>query len=139
MIQVTAIDHVVLRTTRLEQMVAFYRDVLGCHVERELPADVGLTQLRAGSALIDLVPVDSKLGRMGGGPPTEKDNNLDHFCLRIQPLAEKCIRQHLERHGVEVGDFSNRYGAEGFGESIYLNDPDGNVVELRSEQGDSRV
>ncbi len=71
MIVVKAIDHVVLRTDRLHEMLAFYCDVLGCAVERELPR-IGLVQLRAGNSLIDLVPVDSELGRRGGGPPVSK-------------------------------------------------------------------
>jgi len=59
MIHVTAIDHVVLRTTRLDAMLTFYSDLLGCCIERTLPPEYGLVQLRAGNALIDIVSVDS--------------------------------------------------------------------------------
>ncbi|AOE50332.1 VOC family protein [Kangiella sediminilitoris] len=134
MFKVTGIDHIVLRTSKLEQMLHFYRGILGCEIERETPANTGLIQLRAGSALIDIVTVDSKLGRMGGGPPTNKDNNLDHFCLQLKSISEEAIKQHLESHGIEAGSFSERYGAQGFGQSIYIQDPEGNTVELRSEQ-----
>ena len=72
MIRVRAIDHIVLRTAHLTNMVDFYCGVLGCTVERALPEEVGLYQLRAGSALIDIVAVDSELGRHGGGPPTAR-------------------------------------------------------------------
>ena len=75
MIEISAIDHIVLRTSKIKAMLDFYCNVLGCAVERETTTETGLTQLRAGSALIDLVTVESDLGRMGGGAPTETENN----------------------------------------------------------------
>ena len=131
--EIAAIDHIVLRTTKLELMLDFYCKVLGCMVERQTSPETGLTQLRAGSALIDLVEVDSELGRIGGGPPTESNNNMDHFCLQLKPVSEMEIEEHLLKFGVEKGDFQNRYGAQGFGKSIYIKDPEGNTVELRSQ------
>ena len=133
MIEIACIDHVVLRTSKTEEMLEFYCNVLGCNVEREAADDTGLIQLRAGNALIDLVKVDSKLGRFGGGPPTETENNLDHFCLQLKPVSETEIESHLSKHGIEKGSFQDRYGAQGFGKSIYINDPEGNTVELRSQ------
>ncbi len=132
MINVAGLDHVVLRTSRMDEMLYFYGTVLGCPVERELSPEFGLVQLRAGSALIDLVAVDSELGRAGGGPPTEGENNMDHFCLQIEPQPEEAISQYLASHGVEAGKFERRYGAQGYGNSIYLRDPEGNIVELRN-------
>lgn len=132
MIDIHGLDHIVLRTTRIAEMQHFYCTVLGCRVERELPPEFGLVQLRAGDALIDLVAVDSELGRVGGGPPTPSDNNMDHFCLQINPLPEQEITRYLVSHGIEVGPFERRYGAQGFGNSIYLRDPEGNTVELRN-------
>lgn len=130
MIEVAAIDHLVLRVTDLQPMLTFYRDILGCPVERELP-ELGLTQLRAGHALIDLVTVAGTLGAMGGAAPTATENNLDHFCLQIKPLPEAELADYLRKQGVEVGEFGERYGAQGMGRSVYINDPQGNVVELR--------
>jgi glyoxylase I family protein len=78
------------------------------------------------------VAVDSELGRSGGGPPTESDNNMDHFCLQIQAQPEEQISQYLASQGIEAGPFERRYGAQGYGNSVYLSDPDGNVVELRN-------
>ena len=132
-IEIDSIDHIVLRTSNLEQMLGFYTKVLNCPVERETAPETGLVQLRAGSALIDLVAVDSELGRIGGAAPTKTENNLDHFCLRVRMIGESELKQHLLSHGVEVGDFASRYGAEGQGLSIYIKDPDGNTVELRSQ------
>ncbi|ELV8672669.1 VOC family protein [Vibrio vulnificus] len=131
-IQLQAIDHIVLRVVDLPRMLAFYCDILGCVVEREV-AEFGLTQLRAGSALIDLVTVDSKLGQQGGRAPEQEGRNLDHFCLQITPKDEQEILDFLTLHGVQVEDFANRYGAQGFGRSIYLSDPEGNTVELKPQ------
>ena len=131
--EIAAIDHIVLRTSKLDAMLDFYRRVLGCEVERETAPEIGLVQLRAGTALIDLVTVDGELGRKGGGPPADSDNNLDHFCLQLKPVSEAEIAAHLRAHGVEPGAFEDRYGAEGMGRSVYIQDPEGNTVELRSQ------
>ena len=128
---VKMIDHIVLRTEQLDEMIHFYSQVLGCKVERTLPAHVGLTQLRAGKSLIDLVDVDSELGRAGGPPPSGTEKNVDHFCLQIEAITEEDLRTWLEWNGIEVGDFQVRYGAEAFGSSVYIRDPDNNIVELR--------
>jgi catechol 2,3-dioxygenase-like lactoylglutathione lyase family enzyme len=132
-LEIAAIDHIVLRTSKLDEMLDFYCRVLGCRVERESGPEFGLIQLRAGNALIDLVTLDGELGRKGGGPPGKSGNNLDHFCLQLKPISEVEISEHLAAHGIEAGSFEDRYGAEGTGRSIYLEDPEGNTVELRSQ------
>jgi len=131
MIRIRKIDHLVLRSENVAAMVRFYREVLGCEVERALPAEVGLTQLRAGDALIDIVAVDSQLGRAGGAPPGPAGNNVDHFCLELEATGERQLREWLESRGVACGPFETRYGSGGFGPSVYIKDPDGNTVELR--------
>ena len=130
MIHIREIDHIVLRVIELEPMLHFYGTVLGCRVEKRQDA-IGLVQLRAGASMIDLVPVDGKLGSMGGAAPGKEGRNLDHFCLRVEPFDEAAIRAHLAAHGVAGGPVESRYGAEGEGPSIYLTDPEGNVVELK--------
>ncbi len=130
MIQLKGIDHVVLRIRDENAMLRFYRDVLGCRVERRLD-DIGLIQLRAGDALIDLVPVEGELGRMGGAAPGREGRNMDHLCLRVEPFEAEALARHLKAAGVEPGEVKRRYGAEGFGPSLYLEDPEGNVVELK--------
>ena len=127
---VAQIDHVVLRVRDVAAMQAFYRDVLGCAEERRQDA-IGLVQLRAGRSLIDLVDVAGKLGRMGGAAPGAEGRNMDHLCLRVEPFDRDAILAHLAAHGVRVGEFGARYGAEGEGPSQYLYDPEGNVVELK--------
>jgi catechol 2,3-dioxygenase-like lactoylglutathione lyase family enzyme len=130
MLRIREVDHLVLRVTDLDAMLRFYCDALGCHVERRQDT-IGLVQLRAGRSMLDLVPVDGKLGRMGGAAPGREGRNLDHFCLRVDPFDAGAIRAHLQAHGTEPGPVQMRYGAEGEGPSIYVTDPEGNVVELK--------
>tara|TARA_B100000949_G_scaffold190250_1_gene173509 strand:+ start:279 stop:692 length:414 start_codon:yes stop_codon:yes gene_type:complete len=127
---VQGIDHVVLRVVDVEGVIRFYQDVLGCAVERRKD-DLGLIQLRAGRSLIDLVDVNGELGQKGGAAPGAEARNMDHFCLRIDPFDEAQIRAHLRAHGVEAGELATRYGAEGDGPSLYIQDPEGNTVELK--------
>lgn len=128
--RLVAIDHVVLRITNITRSLAFYVDGLGCTVEK-VQDDIGLTQLRAGSSLIDLVPLTGKLGRAGGAAPGTEGRNVDHFALDIEPFDEAAIRAHLQALGIAVGESARRYGAKGYGPSIYVTDPDGNEVELK--------
>jgi len=130
MIRIREIDHLVLRVTDLEAMLRFYCEALGCAVERR-QEEISLTQLRAGRSLIDFVTVDGALGRQGGAAPGPEGRNLDHLCLRVEPFDADAISAHLSQFGVASGEVASRYGAEGEGPSIYVNDPEGNVVELK--------
>ncbi len=119
---IQGLDHVVLRVADLDRAIRFYCEVLGCTEERRVES-IPLVQLRAGAALIDLVPAE--------GAPEVAGGNMDHFALRIEPFDEASLRAHLAAHGVEVGEVARRYGAEGHGPSLYIQDPDGNTVELK--------
>lgn len=130
MIQIRHIDHVVLRVSNLDAMIGFYCGALGCQIERRQD-EIGLVQLRAGSCLVDLVPIDGKLGRTGGAAPGAEGRNMDHLCFRVEPFDADAIRSHLAACGVEAGPVESRFGAEGSGPSIYLADPEGNVIELK--------
>ncbi len=129
-ITVREIDHLVLRVRDVAGMVRFYGEVLGCAVARRQD-EIGLVQLRAGRSLVDLVDVAGRLGRPGGAAPGKEGRNLDHLCLRVEPFDEAAIRAHLARHGVPAGETGSRFGAEGEVPSIYIEDPEGNVVELK--------
>lgn len=121
-----------LRTDRYRELIDFYCDVLGCTLERETSDEVGLTQLRAGDSLIDIVNVVGELGKAGGPSPNEEGNNVDHFCLQIEPVGEEALQAYLRENGVAVEEYQDRYGAQGLGRSIYLKDIAGNTVELRN-------
>jgi catechol 2,3-dioxygenase-like lactoylglutathione lyase family enzyme len=132
MIRPKLIDHIVLRTDRYRELIDFYCDVLGCTLERETSDEVGLTQLRAGDSLIDIVNVVGELGKAGGPSLNEEGNNVDHFCLQIEPVGEEALQAYLRENGVAVEEYQDRYGAQGLGRSIYLKDIAGNTVELRN-------
>ncbi|MGZ6019071.1 MAG: VOC family protein [Phenylobacterium sp.] len=129
-IQIAGFDHIVLRVRDKVAMLAFYQGVLGLRVDRDRP-DLGLTHVRAGPQMIDLVTLDGPLGRTGGAGPGPEGRNLDHFALRVRPFDEAAIRAHLAAHGVAVVEEGPRYGADGDGFSIYVRDPEGNTVELK--------
>lgn len=130
MLRIREIDHLVLRVRDVDAMIRFYGEVLGCPVHR-IDEKIRLVQLRAGRGLIDLVPLDSDIGRAGGAGPGPEGRNMDHFCLRVDPWDAEAIRAHLAAHGVEPGPVAQRFGAEGQGPSLYLKDPEGNTVELK--------
>ena len=92
--RVERIDHVVLRVTGIARALHFYCEVLGLREERRIDA-LGLVQLRAGESLIDLVDVDSPLGRSGGAAPGAAGRNLDHLALRIEPFEPDALRAWL--------------------------------------------
>ena len=120
--QINSFDHLVIRVRDLEKMVMFYRDVLGCREVRRV-ANGALVQLQAGDALIDLLDDDR--------PVNQETGALDHFCLHISPFDPDELNAYLAAHGAAPGQIEERYGARGLGPSIYLDDPEGNRIELK--------
>jgi glyoxylase I family protein len=129
-IHVQGFDHIVLRIRDKSAALHFYCKVLGLTVDRDRP-EFGLTHLRAGRQMIDLVTLDGPLGLRGGSAPGSDARNLDHFALQVSPFDEAAIRTHLAAHKVAIVEEGPRYGADGEGLSLYVRDPDGNVVELK--------
>ena len=129
-IQPAGFDHIVLRIVDKTAMLAFYTEILGCTLDWDRP-ELGLTHVRAGASLIDLVTIEGKLGRLGGAAPGREARNLDHFALAVRPFDEAAIRAHLAAHGVTIIEEGERYGADGDGTSLYIQDPEGNTVELK--------
>ena len=130
MISIREIDHLVLRVRDIDAMRRFYCDVLSATHVAYRP-EFGMSHLKVGRSMIDLVTVDGKLGKAGGAAPGREGRNLDHLCLRVEPFDQEAIVAHLQKHGVVVGEIRRRYGAEGNGVSIYVTDPEGNTVELK--------
>jgi len=129
-IPVQGFDHIVLRVKDKAKMLGFYVDVLGLSVDRDRP-ELGLTHIRAGAQMIDLVTLDGPLGKMGGAAPGKDGRNLDHFALQVRPFDEAAIRAHLAAHAADIVEEGPRYGADGTGFSLYVRDPEGNTVELK--------
>jgi glyoxylase I family protein len=104
--------------------------------------DLGLTQLRAGQSLIDFVVIsgagkaEAKRDSRKQVLSTAQGRNMDHVCLRIGPFDQAALISHLIGHGVVPGETKRRYGADGYGLSIYISDPEGNTIELKGPPAD---
>lgn len=118
---VLGLDHVVLRVRDLAASIDFYKRVLGARIERELQTP-RIVQLRIGDSLLDLVP--GRKGRAGTA-------NMDHFAMRVARFDPASLARRLALFGIETDAVAERYGAEGYGPSVYFHDPDGNMVELK--------
>jgi extradiol dioxygenase family protein len=124
---INKIDHIVLRVPEKSKadVVNFYISILGLNLEREVE-EVNLLQLRAGSSLIDLIIVHEEKMDL-------TNQNVDHFCLEISTQDIFLVREELLSNGVEITtDVVTRYGAGGYGNSLYILDPIGNTVELKA-------
>jgi len=128
---IRAIDHVVLRVADVSRSMHFYCDVLGCHEERR-EDDIGLVQLRAGASIIDLIDLGALPDAAPGPGSDSAVRDMDHFAVRIDVYDETEIKAYLDSHGIEPSDVQvSVYGAEGNGPALYIQDPDGNTVELK--------
>ena len=123
--KVAELDHVVLRCVDQKRALDFYTQELGLVEERRLDA-IGLIQLRAGQSMVDLVPARNQRDEQA------LNLNVDHFCLGIETDDIAAVASHLRARGVNVvGEPAQRYGSRGNGLSIYIHDPEGNVIELK--------
>mmetsp|Transcript_7199 Transcript_7199/g.14752 ORF Transcript_7199/g.14752 Transcript_7199/m.14752 type:complete len:199 (-) Transcript_7199:376-972(-) len=137
------LDHIVLRCRDVQAMLDFYVGVLGAE-----PVWVGrfggcLSHLRIGSSLIDLQSYRSPEGRRfhaggtglpAGAPLPEMDaeaGTLDHFAINLKPFDPVAVSDYLRAQGCSPFAEGQRYGADGEGYSMYLRDPESNVVELK--------
>jgi catechol 2,3-dioxygenase-like lactoylglutathione lyase family enzyme len=125
-VKIIGLDHVVLRTKKIDEVLGFYRDKLGCPVERTIEP-LGLYQLRAGTALVDVL--DMNVFTIAEAGPGE--SLFDHFCLGVSAGSADELCTMLDAAGIPHGDPAERYGATGNGTSVYVSDPDGRTVELK--------
>ena len=120
------LDHVVLRTRQLPALVDFYL-ALGCTVERDRVEEMGMMQLRIGASMLDIVTAETN-----GPPPEEDHRNLDHFAIRVDPFDEAAILAFCNERDIPSQAMPVPIlGADGLGPAIYIEDPDGNRVELK--------
>jgi catechol 2,3-dioxygenase-like lactoylglutathione lyase family enzyme len=118
---VTALDHIVLVCADVERTLQWYTQVLGL-------APVRVDEWRRGQALFPSVRIsdDTIVDLIPGIQPAGR---LDHFCVVVEPVDLDAL---AASGGFDVVDGPDRrYGARGDGTSLYIRDPDGNVVELR--------
>ena len=122
-------DHIVLSVTDVDRSLAFYHGLLGLKIEREAQfraGRIGFVSVRVDERfVIDLFP------RKAGG--TSPVRNMDHFCLVTDDEDLAPLLETLVREGVPIlSDQKSRWGAQGTTMSIYVGDPDGNKVEIRT-------
>jgi glyoxylase I family protein len=132
-LMVVELDHVVLRCRQQDRTLDFYSRVLGLKEERRI-GQLGLIQLRAGASMVDLIPTVE--------PRVDTGTNVDHFCLGIETDDLGSVISYLRSNSVEIlGEPAMRYGARGMGNSIYVRDPEGNIIELKqtSSQGQATL
>lgn len=121
MLRVTALDHIVLVVGDVERSVAWYRDRLGLEVLR-------FDEWQAGRVPFPSVRVDEgTIIDILAGP--RAGTNVDHLCLVVEPTDLAAVAAAGDVDVVE-GPVT-RWGARGDGTSLYVRDPDGNMVELR--------
>ncbi len=120
------LDHVVLRTRQLSRLVDFYRG-LGCTVERDRVKEMGMMQLRIGASMLDIVSITD-----GGDSSNPAGHNLDHFAVRVEPFDEAEILAYCQERNIPAQAMPVPIlGADGLGPAIYIEDPDGNRMELK--------
>jgi catechol 2,3-dioxygenase-like lactoylglutathione lyase family enzyme len=124
MVRVTGLDHIVLNSADVERSVAWYRDELGLEpvrLDEWRRGEVPFPSLRIDDAtLVDVLAAE----RSG--------SNVDHVCLVIEPADLAALAASGRFDVVGDGPVEGLFGARGFATSLYVRDPDGNTVELRS-------
>lgn len=132
------IDHVVIRAVNAAKLSAFYAEAIGCALVWDRP-ELGLTHLRAGNAMIDIVSIDGPLGAEGVSRAAGPGRNVDHLCLCISPFDFGALKAHFDKFGIAVAPAQTRFGAQGNGLSIYLADPEGNGIELKEDKSENAL
>jgi len=121
--KIATVDHLVLTVKDLERSVSFYTEVLG--MEKRV-SSTGRVSLHFGSQKINLHVAGAEFLPCAGQPtPGSAD-----ICLLVeQPIAELC-RELATRNTELIEGPVTRTGAAGVLSSVYIRDPDGNLLEL---------
>ena len=131
LVRIREMDHIVLRVRDVDQSLRFYTEILGLkpeRVEQFKAGEVRFPSVRLNDdTIIDLFPASDM-------EPISRDapRNQDHFCMVIEPTDMNELKSQFQALGVDIqGGPGSRWGAHGNGTSLYIYDPDDNVVELR--------
>ena len=130
-LRVVEMDHIVLRVKDVERAIQFYTGVLGLaphRVDEYRSGQVPFPCARVNDhTIIDLFPWPDE------DPVRNGRRNLDHYCLTIEPTDMDRLSDTLRQRGVTVDSDApgTRSGARGMGTSIYIQDWEGNRIELR--------
>ena len=139
--EISRLDHVVLRTGQLPEMLAFYEH-LGASVERDVIEKMGMVQMRLGDSMMDILDINGPIAKMSdqGSGPAVDGRNMDHFAIRIDPYDQSEILEFCSQKGIEAQPLPMLLlGADGYGPAVYIKDPDGNRVELKGPPNDDQT
>jgi len=127
MVRVTGLDHIVLRVADVERALAWYQGRLGLAGER-------VDEWRRGEVPFPSVRIDARtIIDLLSGAPT--GTNVDHLCFVVDAADEPDLDTLAGSGEFDVvgdGPIDGLFGAQGYARSLYVRDPDGTVVELRS-------
>ena len=130
LVKITEMDHIVLRNKDVEVSLKFYTEVLGLQAERVDEWRAG--EVRFPSARINADTIIDFFGTDQEPRGKEGDKHQDHYCMVIEPTDMEELKSKFEAMGVEIqAGPGKRWGSHGDGISLYIYDPDDNVVELR--------
>ncbi len=130
LVKITEMDHIVLRVKDVETSLRFYAETLGLQTERVDQWRAG--EVRFPSARINDDTIIDFFGSDQEPMTREGSRNQDHFCMVIEPTDMEDLKVKFETIGVEIqAGPGKRWGSHGDGISLYIYDPDDNVVELR--------
>ncbi len=130
LVKITEMDHIVLRVKDVEESLRFYTQVLGMPAERVEQWRAG--EIRFPSARINADTIIDFFGTDQDPIGREGIKNQDHYCMVIEKTDMEALKAKFEAMGVGIqAGPGKRWGSHGDGISLYLYDPDDNVVELR--------
>ncbi len=130
LVKITEMDHIVLRNKDVEASLRFYVEVLGLKAERVDQWRAG--EVRFPSARLNDDTIIDFFGSDQDPIGKEGSKNQDHFCMVIEETDMEELKTKFESLGVEIqAGPGTRWGSHGNGISLYIYDPDDNVVELR--------
>jgi catechol 2,3-dioxygenase-like lactoylglutathione lyase family enzyme len=131
LVTIREMDHIVLRVRDVDKSLRFYTEILGLKPERVKQFKAGEVRFPSvrlnDDTIIDLFPAPDMepIGR-------EAPRNQDHFCMVIEPTDMHQLKSQFQALGIDIqAGPGTRWGAHGDGTSLYIYDPDDNVVELR--------
>jgi catechol 2,3-dioxygenase-like lactoylglutathione lyase family enzyme len=120
-LSVLGLDHVVINSRDVERSLSFYCDTLGLQAER-------VEEWRREEIVFPSVRIDeATIIDILSAPRTGE--NMNHLCLTVDPTDFEALKEDGRLDIVDGPDI--RYGAQGNGVSLYIRDPDDNLIELR--------